>query len=71
MERLKKELENKKAGMDSLEFLLSVKQKYALKLSHLKNEIKIKTDSLVKFKKMHSKIMNCEDNKKREVVNIG
>jgi len=25
MERLKKELENKKAGMDSLEFLLSVK----------------------------------------------
>lgn len=42
-----------------------------MRLSQLRSEIKLKTESLARFKKMRSKIVSAEDRQKREVADIG
>lgn len=70
-ERLRKEIENKRSGTDSLEFLLIVKKKYEIRLNELSQSIAMKKKEIQHLRKIKKKSESERNIVHQEITKIG
>lgn len=71
LEKLKAELELKKSGVDSLEFLTSQRTLLAMELERLEDALKRKKEEAVRLRKAREKWLLSEAAVKQEVLRVG